>query len=456
MKKKFLAFLITGIVFLSFFSSCTKQENADVRISSDKTSINRNLKTAIVSLSEGFENASKTAYTTGAVSLASGSWNFNDALIGNSTTDRKNGSNSARIRNIGKVTMQFNLASGASAVQVKHAKFSSDASSTWELWMSANSGTSWSKVGSTVSTTSTTLATASFTLNQTGTVRFEIRKISGGTNRINIDDFTVTDNTGTGGGGGGGTVPGDNDNMLLGNPSNATSDLVNANNYLMVKPQYCMSYSNAKHTTNWTSWHVFSGDLGSAARQDDFRPDLTLPTGWYEATSTEFSGSGFDRGHMCPSADRTSTTANNSATFLMDNMIPQSPKNNQVDWANLENYTRTLVTAGNEVYTICGPAGQGGTGSGGYATTVGNGVVVPAQTWKIIVVIPNGNGDISRISSSTRVIAVLMPNNQTMSAQPWGYYRVSVDAIESLTGYDFLANVPLAIQNTLEAKVDNL
>lgn len=453
MNKKLLPFLIASVVFLSLLNSCNKLEDDKVPSTSEQTNAIGHFKAATVSLAEGFENASKTAYTAATVTLSTGSWNLNDALIGNTSSDRKNGSNSARIRNLGKVTMQFNLANGASTVQVKHAKYGTDASSTWELWMSVNSGSTWTKVGSTVTTSSTSLATASFTLTQTGIVRFEIRKISGGTNRINIDDITVTDNSG------GGTVPpvpGDNDNMLLGNPSNATSDLINVNNYLMVKPQYCLSYSNTKHTPNWTSWHVYSGDLGSAARQDDFRPDATLPTGWYQVVASEYSGSGFDRGHMCPSADRTSTVANNSATFLMTNMIPQSPNNNQIPWANLENYTRSLVTAGNEVYIISGPAGQGGTGSAGYKTTVGNGVVVPAQTWKIIVVLPNGNGDLSRITTSTRVIAILMANNQTVSSQAWGYYRVSVDAIEALTGYNFLSNVPLAIQNTLEAKVDNL
>lgn len=82
--------------------------------------------------------------------------------------------------------------------------------------------------------------------------------------------------------------------------------------------------------------------------------------------------------------------------------------------------------------------------------------MVPAQTWKIIVVIPNGNSDLSRITTSTRVISIIMANNQAVSSQAWGYYRVSVDAIETLTGYNFLSNVPLNIQNILEAKVDNL
>ncbi|MGZ4123254.1 MAG: DNA/RNA non-specific endonuclease [Tumebacillaceae bacterium] len=247
----------------------------------------------------------------------------------------------------------------------------------------------------------------------------------------------------------------DNDNMLLGNPSGAVTSTSYSTNYLLIKPQYDMSYNNTKHEANWVSWHVGSSDLGSTARQDDFRADTSLPSGWYEVGASEYSGSGFDRGHMCPSADRTSSVTNNSATFLMSNMIPQSPHNNEITWANLEDYGRTLVNAGNELYVIAGGYGQGGTGSNGYATTVGNGVVVPAYTWKIIVVLPNGSGDVSRISSATRVIAVLMPNDQNVNSQSWGYYRVSVDSLESKLGYDFLSAVPTTIQSAIESKVDN-
>ena len=107
----------------------------------------------------------------------------------------------------------------------------------------------------------------------------------------------------------------DNDHMGLGNPSGATSNTSNSNNYLMVKPQYDLSYNNSKHEPNWVSWHLGSTDLGSTPRQDDFRVDTTLPAGWYQVTASEFSGSGFDRGHMTPSGDRTSSVANNSATF---------------------------------------------------------------------------------------------------------------------------------------------
>jgi endonuclease G, mitochondrial len=245
------------------------------------------------------------------------------------------------------------------------------------------------------------------------------------------------------------------DNMAMGNPSSAVANSTSyPNNYLMTKTQYTMSYNNSKKTCNWVSWQCSSAWIGSAARQDDFRNDTSLPSGWVQVGGTDFSGSGFDRGHMCPSADRTSSTTDNSATFLMTNMVPQAPVNNQQTWANLENYCRTLVNAGNELYIISGPWGQGGTGSSGAKSTISSkNIVVPAYVWKVIVVLPVGSSDVTRITSSTRVIAVWMPNNQSVSSA-WGGYRKTVDYIESQTGYDFLSNVSTTIQSAIESKVD--
>ncbi|KZZ84398.1 MULTISPECIES: DNA/RNA non-specific endonuclease [Bacillaceae] len=247
----------------------------------------------------------------------------------------------------------------------------------------------------------------------------------------------------------------EDDHLALGNPSGATTSTSNSTNYLMTKPQYDLSYNDSKRTPNWVSWHLDADDSGSTPRQDDFRADTSLPTGWYEVTASEFSGSGFDRGHMCPSADRTSSIADNSATFFMTNMIPQAPNNNQITWADLESYSRELAAAGNELYIISGGYGMGGTGSNGYRTTVGNGVVVPAQTWKVIVVLPKGDNDASRVSTATRVIAVVVPNDQTASSKPWSSYRVSVDSIETMTGFNFMSSVPTSVQDAIEAKVDN-
>ncbi len=244
--------------------------------------------------------------------------------------------------------------------------------------------------------------------------------------------------------------------LTLGNPSGATTDTSNENNYLMKKPEYALSYNRSHGTANWTSWHLDSSWLGSAPRQDDFRPDMTLPSDWYHVTQFDFSGSGFDRGHMTPSADRTATVPENSATFLMTNMVPQAPDNNQGPWADLENDTRSFLNGSiNEAYVVSGGSGTGGTGSGGARTTIAGGqVTVPAQTWKVMMILPKGDDDVSRVTTSTRVIAIIMPNVQGIRNDNWNKYLVTVDDVEALTGYDFFSNVPTDIQAVIESGLD--
>jgi endonuclease G, mitochondrial len=385
---------------------------------------------------EGFEGVSKGSYTTGTVTTASGAWLLNDALIGTLTGDKKNGSGSARLRNTGSLEMQFDNATGIGQIAVSYASYGTDASSNWQLEYSTNGGSSWTAVGSAISATATLTATT-IDVNVTGNARIRFVKLSGGTSRLNFDDIQLSDYPGGSGGGNPGNDPNPTNSVHLtfGNPSDALIDIVMENNYLLTKDQYVMSYNRTKATANWVSWHIDSSWLGSAPRQDDFRADVTLPAGWYEAGSTSYSGSGFDRGHMCPSADRTATVGDNSATFLMSNMIPQSPDNNQGPWANMEN----------------------GTGSNGYFTTINNGqITVPSRVWKVVIVLPQGDNDVSRVTTNTRVIAVDMPNVQGIRSVSWGTYRTTVDAIESMTGLDLLELINDSIEPILESQIDSV
>ncbi len=243
--------------------------------------------------------------------------------------------------------------------------------------------------------------------------------------------------------------------MLLGNPSNATTQPSNAENYLITLPQYAVSYNRTRGIPNWVSWYLSAEWLGTVDRQDDFRPYPDLPAGWYQVSSADYVGSGFDRGHNCPSADRSLNMTDNSSTFYMINIIPQSPAVNQGPWEKLESYCRKLARQGNELYIVMGNYGLGGTGNNGAANTLSGGkVAVPAITWKVILVLPKGENDLSRINESTRVIAVSMPNQNVAAAQNWGEYRVTVNQIETATGYDIFSNIPPAIQNVLEARKD--
>ena len=406
---------------------------------------------------EGFEAGGKTSYAAANVTIGTGSWFMDDALTGNLPTDRKAGSFSVRVRNNGLVRMNFNKA-GAGTVSIQHAVFGSEGPSSWQLLVSTDDGNTWTQVGATVTTSTAALQTATFTINSPSAIRFEIRKVSGGANQINLDNiqignFIAASHAALHNLSNGLPRPSNShtaqlgEHLTMGNPSNAVTSVSRPANYLVEKTQYAMSYNRDHGEANWVSWHLDSTWLGSVSRQNDFRTDPTVPFGWYQVKATDYVGSGFDRGHMCPSADRTTTITANSATFLMTNMIPQLPANNQAVWARLESYCRTLVSRGNELYIVSG--GQG------LQYFIANGhVAVPAQTWKVIIVLPNGTNDVSRVTTTTRTIAVVIPNSGSINSD-WRTYRVSVDQVEAVTGLDFFSNVPQALQAAIEGTVDN-
>lgn len=428
---------------------------------------------------ESFEKNAKQTFTYDTLNMPSGSWSVYNAIIGHSANDKKNGSQALRIQQQGFITMNYDIVGGPNELSFEHAIYGNDAPAIWAVYSSIDSGKSWIKYKSNIHTTSTTLTHFKIKVAHQKPIRFQIRKISGG--RLNIDDISITNsskvvvyapvlmsptvpviNTAARTGGSScvctvnDTTPSRDNNMALGNPSNATTATTDSNNYLMNKSQYSLSYNNKLGTANWVSWHLSTAWKGSAARCNCFNQDTALPTGYFKVSTSYYTNTGFDRGHLCPSDDRDSTDVDNRATFFMSNIIPQAPILNQQIWGNLEDYCRKLITQGNELYIIAGGYGSGGTGSlGGLDTAIDNGRIrVYAHCWKVIVVLPNGSNDVSRVSNTTRVIAVDMPNVQTVNAHSWDYYRVTVDAIEAATGYDFLSNISTGIQSVIESQVD--
>ncbi len=252
--------------------------------------------------------------------------------------------------------------------------------------------------------------------------------------------------------------PGDtkgNINLLMGNPSQATSSPSNSENYLIARPQYALSYAKNKGIPNWVSWELNASWLGDAHRVGKFAPDEELPTDWERIKPADYTGSGFDRGHMANSEDRSRSAEDNIPTFLMTNIIPQAPDNNRGVWVELENYSRKLVKSGKELFIVSGGHGQGGIGEKGLKATVGHGkVVIPAVTWKVILVSDKPNSGVAGVDRNTRTIAVIIPNKQGIKSDPWQQYRVSVKEVEQLTGYKFFTSVPADIREAINSKVD--
>ncbi len=249
------------------------------------------------------------------------------------------------------------------------------------------------------------------------------------------------------------------DNLAMGNPSGASTN--DNQNYLIVKPQYVLSYNESIQSANWVAWHLSSDWKGSATRQNLFKSDPDLPASFFRVTTSTYTGTNFDRGHLCPSDDRDGTQADNDATFYLSNIIPQNPTLNRQTWAYLEDYTRTLIAQGNECYIIAGGQGTGGqngvSGDNAYYGALDAGHVrIPEFCWKAILVLPVGQNDLPRIVTNSRLIGVIMPNDKSAVAQPWHYYRVKVRDIETLTGFNFFSRLPQTTQDAIENRVDNV
>ena len=235
--------------------------------------------------------------------------------------------------------------------------------------------------------------------------------------------------------------------LAFGDPSGATTRGADPNNYLMVNTAYALSYNNSRGTPNWVAWRLTESDLGDVGRSGDFQPNEELPPMWNVVTPSDYSRSGYERGHICPSGDRSSDAEQNSLTFLMTNIAPQTDDLNAHVWEKLESYARGLVKRGHvDLFIIAGVYGENG--------RLKRKVTVPTNFWKIIVAVPEG-GDLSSVNERSHVIAVDMPNIDGIAQDDWRKYRTTVRAIEQRTGYNFFSNLPQGLQDRLETKGEN-
>ena len=241
--------------------------------------------------------------------------------------------------------------------------------------------------------------------------------------------------------------------LELGEPADADP----SDDILLPHKQYVVDYNPRRGGPNWVSWELNSTQFGPVDRCDCFSPDVTLRTGVYRVVDFDYRNGGYDRGHMAQSFERSTTDQENASTFILTNILPQAAENNQGPWAQFEKYLNDLaMQQRKEIYIIAG-----GIYGPTPATLKGEGKVpIPDYTWKVAVILNEGEG-LSQLSlSNGDVIAVKMPNLVTAGVpasavgirnQPWQDFATTVDDIEAATGYDLLNHVSDAIQRAIEA-----
>jgi len=120
---------------------------------------------------------------------------------------------------------------------------------------------------------------------------------------------------------------------------------------------FAVMYSGVSRTPLWSAEHLDRTRLQQAKqidREDSFHEESKLPKS-ARASLSDYSGSGYDRGHLAPNANMANRSQQYDS-FSLANIAPQSLRNNRYIWRNIESATRYLTQQYGEVYTITGVA----------------------------------------------------------------------------------------------------
>ena len=227
---------------------------------------------------------------------------------------------------------------------------------------------------------------------------------------------------------------------------------------------YALEWNAVKRHANWVA---FSFDKATAAnvvkRTDAWAVDPELPADM-QTDEADHKEDGFDRGHLCASADRVYLKEANEQTFYYSNMSPQLNGFNAGFWQGLEAqvqswgrstvsgvYDKVYVSKGGTLNDLLTDF-QGTVRPGGTPITDGRGFTIhglacPAYYFMAVL---------ARKGDECHSIAFLVPHREGLPYEPAAadlqQYVVSVDSLERKTGIDFFCNLDDELENRVEAE----
>ena len=209
--------------------------------------------------------------------------------------------------------------------------------------------------------------------------------------------------------------------LSVGVPNISGASSASTTNYLSVKKGYVMSYNGVEGRANWVGWTLKASDVGAVERTNRFIQDESFPRSFKIVDERDYAHSGYDRGHLCNSEDRTSSYYLNEETFLMSNMIPQTPELNRGPFKMLEEYCRKLaIKKGQNLLIYAGGIGA--------KDRLFSGVIVPTYCWKVVC-------------TPDKIWCILFPNERDLNKN-WQTYSVPLETLEKMTGFHFPRKLP--------------
>jgi len=270
----------------------------------------------------------------------------------------------------------------------------------------------------------------------------------------------------------GGTQPSDGSNNTNRNSTTTTSEawrlefpkLKGGNNLVIVHTapmptkadvNYSVEWDISKKSQRWSCYQMHASNSVSNTKRysstdNQYPQDPDLPT-QYRLSSDPFWGTGYDHGHICPSADRLCSSEANYQTFFLTNMQPQVNSFNAGIWEKMERQVRTWNRGDfRDTLYVC----KGGTIDSEeniirYLGSGANKIPVPKYFFMAIL---------CKNSEGYKALGFWVEHDGGISSTtPLGDYVVNIRELEEKTGIDFFCNLPDNVEKQVETlPVDNV
>lgn len=211
---------------------------------------------------------------------------------------------------------------------------------------------------------------------------------------------------------------------------------ITANDKIIRHLGYSFLYSETFEQSVWVAYELTKDEVrGGVERDDQFRPDPAVATG--TGNNSDYSGSGYDRGHLAPAADMGWSPEAMSESFYFSNMSPQVPSFNRGIWKKLEEMVRTWAIENEAVYVVTGPVLHEN------LPVIGkNGVAIPEYYYKVIL---------DYRQPEIKGIGFIMAN--AASGASLREFAVPIDSVERFTGLEFFHQLSDQEERVIESKL---
>lgn len=190
---------------------------------------------------------------------------------------------------------------------------------------------------------------------------------------------------------------------------------------------YIMEYDVDVKISRWVSYQLTARDrlhAKNVKRRNCFRPDPRLK-GKTGAVMADYSGSGYDRGHLANDADLKDDPIDQLNTYMLSNTAPQTCHLNRGIWLSLEKLTRRWAEIYDTIYITSGPIFD--YDKDGYPDTLTN---IPKLNNRVGIASHYFKTILRRHGNNWHSISFILPNDDTSSFGS-GWDKTMIEAVKN-------------------------